>query len=118
MGASDRVCLTVKGAGGGPVKIRAGSGRGRHRSRGQVLWAQSVVSRSVSPLDAAVVTIQDHQGDKGTTSLTGVEMEDPVRTLREEVQAAMPDLIERAAEGIMILRGSCEVRYVKGYPLW
>ena len=117
MGASDRVYLTVKG--------RAAHGSAPDQGvdaimiAGQVLCGlQSVVSRSVSPLDAAVVTIGTIKGGWRYNVIPDrVEMEGTVRTLREEVQAAMPDLIERAAEGIArSLRGSCEVRYVKGYP--
>ena len=117
MGASDRVYLTVEG--------RAAHGSAPDQGvdaimiAGQVLCGlQSIVSRSVSPLDAAVVTIGTIKGGWRYNVIPDrVEMEGTVRTLREEVQAAMPDLIERAAGGIArSLRGSCEVRYVKGYP--
>jgi amidohydrolase len=117
MGASDRLFLTVRG--------KSAHGSAPDQGIDAIMIAsqvvsglQSIVSRSVSPLDAAVVTIGTIKGGwRYNVIPDSVEMEGTVRTLREETQSRMPVLIERVARGIADgLGGSCEVRYVKGYP--
>ncbi|MBR1671987.1 MAG: amidohydrolase [Fretibacterium sp.] len=117
MGASDRLFLTVHG------KAAHGSapdqGVDAIMAASQVVCGlQSIVSRSVSPLDSAVVTIGTIKGGWRYNVIPDrVEMEGTVRTLREATQALMPELITRTAMGIAAsLGGSCDVKYVKGYP--
>ncbi|MBQ9526083.1 MAG: amidohydrolase [Fretibacterium sp.] len=117
MGASDRLFLTVHG------KSAHGSapdqGVDAIMIASQVVCGlQSIVSRSVSPLDSAVVTVGTIKGGWRYNVIPDhVEMEGTVRTLREETQALMPELISRTASGIAAsLGGSCDVKYVKGYP--
>ncbi|MCR4819444.1 MAG: amidohydrolase [Fretibacterium sp.] len=117
MGASDRLFLTVHG--------KSAHGSAPDQGIDAVMIAsqvvsglQSIVSRSVSPLDSAVVTIGTIKGGWRYNVIPDrVEMEGTVRTLREGTQALMPELITRTAKGIAeSLGGSCEVKYVKGYP--
>ena len=117
MGASDRLFITIKG--------KSAHGSAPDQGVDAIMIAsqvvsglQSIVSRSVSPLDSAVVTIGTIKGGwRYNVIPDNVEMEGTVRTLREETQSRMPELIERTVRGIAEgLGGSCEVRYVKGYP--
>ena len=117
MAASDRIFLTVKG-------------RTAHGSRPDqgvdaiviaanvITGLQSIISRSVSPLDSAVVTIGTIQGGYRYNVIPDcVKLEGTVRTLSPAVQDRMPELIMRTAAGIAeSLGGMCEVEYVKGYP--
>ena len=117
MGASDRIYLTVEG--------RTAHGSAPHQGVDAILIAaqvvsglQSIVSRTVAPLDAAVVTIGTIRGGYRYNVIADrVELEGTVRTLEPETQDALPGLIERTASGIArALGGDCTVRYVKGYP--
>ena len=117
MAASDRIFLTVRG-------------RTAHGSRPDqgvdaiviaanvITGLQGIISRSVSPLDSAVVTIGTIQGGYRYNVIPDcVKLEGTVRTLSPSVQDRMPDLITRTARGIAeALGGTCEVEYVKGYP--
>lgn len=117
MGASDRLFLTV-------------TGRAAHGSEpengvdgiaisAQVISAlQTIVSRNVSPLDSAVVTIGTIRGgDRYNVIASEVVMEGTVRTVSPDVQDAMPSRIQRVAEGVARgMGGDCRVEYVKGYP--
>lgn len=117
MGASDRIFLTVHG--------RTAHGSAPDQGIDAIVTAanvitglQSIVSRSISPLDSAVVTLGTiHGGYRYNVIPDSVKLEGTVRTLREETQSRMPELITRTAQGIAdALGGSCEIEYVKGYP--
>ena len=117
MGASDRIFLTVHG------KTAHGSAPDQGIdaiviAANIITGLQSIVSRSVSPLDSAVVTIGTINGGYRYNVIPDcVKLEGTVRTLREETQSRMPELITRISKGIAeSLGGSCEVKYVKGYP--
>ena len=117
MGASDRLFISVHG------KTAHGSapdqGVDAIMIAAQIISSlQTIVSRSVSPLDSAVITIGKIAGGYRYNVIPDfVELEGTVRTLRESTQALMPELITRVAKGIAeSLGGSCEVEYVKGYP--
>ena len=117
MGASDRIFLTVHGQtahGSRPDQGIDAIVAASHIVTG----LQGIISRSVSPLDAAVITIGTiHGGYRYNVIPDTVKLEGTVRTLRAEVQDAMPELITRTAQGIAgALGASCEVEYVKGYP--
>ena len=117
MAASDRVYLTVHG------KTAHGSrpdqGVDAIVAASHVITGlQGIISRNVSPLDSAVLTIGTiHGGARYNVIPDTVELEGTVRTLNPDVQDRMPELISRVAGGIAEAFGaSCEVRYVKGYP--
>lgn len=117
MGASDRLFLTI-------------SGRGAHGSEpengidaiaitAQVITAlQTIVSRNVSPLDSAVVTLGTITGGDRYNVIAGeVRMEGTVRTVTPEIQDRMPGRIRSIAEGVAKgMGGGCSMDYVKGYP--
>ena len=117
MAASDRVFITVRGK----------SAHGSRPDQGVdavvaaahvVTGLQAVISRSVSPLDSAVLTIGTiHGGARYNVIPDCVKLEGTVRTLNPDVQDRMPELITRTAQGIAQSFGAaCEVEYVRGYP--
>ena len=117
MAASDRVYLTVHG------KTAHGSrpdqGNDAIVAAAHVITGlQAVISRSVSPLDSAVLTIGTiHGGYRYNVIPDTVKLEGTVRTLNPSVQDRMPGLISRTAKGIAEGLGcTCDVEYVKGYP--
>lgn len=78
---------------------------------------QTIVSRQVSPRDAAVVTIGTiHGGDRYNVIANSVKLEGTSRNLNPEVRNKMPGRIEQIAKGVAeSMGGSCEVEYFKGY---
>ena len=117
MAASDRVFITVRGK----------SAHGSRPDQGVdaivaaahvVTGLQAVISRSVSPLDSAVLTIGTiHGGARYNVIPDCVKLEGTVRTLNPDVQDRMPELITRTARGIAEAFGAaCDVEYVRGYP--
>ena len=117
MAASDRIFLTVHG------KTAHGSrpdqGNDAIVTAANIITGlQAVISRSVSPLDSAVLTIGTiHGGYRYNVIPDTVKLEGTVRTLNPDTQSRMPELITRTAKGIAeALGSSCDVEYVKGYP--
>lgn len=117
MAASDRVYITVKG------KTAHGSrpdqGNDAILATAHVITGlQGIISRNISPLDSAVITIGTiHGGYRYNVIPDNVKLEGTVRTLNPAVQEVMPAMIERVANGIAAAYGaSCDVEYVKGYP--
>ena len=117
MAASDRIFITIKG--------RTAHGSRPDQGNDAIVAAanvitglQGIVSRMVSPLDPAVITIGTiHGGYRYNVIPDCVKLEGTVRTLNPETQSRMPELITRTANGIAEAMGcSCEVEYVKGYP--
>ena len=117
MAASDRVFITVKGK----------SAHGSRPDQGidavvaaahVITGLQGIISRSVSPLDSAVLTIGTiHGGDRYNVIPERVDLEGTVRTLNPGVQERMPEMITRTVRGIAEgLGAEYEVKYVKGYP--
>ena len=101
MGASDRVFVTIRGRsshGSEPDK-----GVDAIAAAGQVLSAfQTIVSRNVSPLDAAVLSIGTIRGGcRYNVIADEVVMEGTVRTLSPKVQDMMPERILQVAQGIV-----------------
>lgn len=84
----------------------------------QVITAlQTIVSRKVSPRDAAVVSIGTiHGGDRYNVIANQVKLEGTCRNLNPEVRNKMPERIEQIAKGVAeSMGGSCDVEYFKGY---
>jgi amidohydrolase len=99
MGASDRIYLTVSG--------KTAHGSAPHQGIDAILIAsqivgglQSLVSRTVAPLDSAVVSIGTIKGGyRYNVVADKVEMEGTVRTLNPATQDMLPGLIERTVQG-------------------
>jgi len=117
MAASDRVFLTVEG--------QNSHGSAPHQgvdaivAAAQVMTAlQTVVSRNVNPLEAAVLSFGTIKGGNRYNIIANqVELEGTCRTLnpaiRQLVESRLAVLAPQVAAG---LGAKCEVRYVHGYP--
>src|SRR5205085_603676 len=76
----------------------------RDQWRGHLKFAlQPVVSRNVSPLDSAVVTVGKITGGTAFNVIAGTaELRGTVRTFNQETHASIPQMFER------VVRGVCE----------
>ncbi len=103
--SSDSVDIIVHGVGA--------HGASPHKGIDPVLVAsqivvslQSVVSRTIAPLDAGVITVGAiHGGTKHNIIGDKVEMQLTVRSDNPEVRAKLLDSIDRVAEGVAISMG-------------
>lgn len=117
MGASDRLFLTVRGKGAHGSEPE--NGVDAIAIAAQILTAlQTIVSRNVSPLDAAVVSVGTIKGGNRYNVIADeVLLEGTVRTINPETQEKMPGRIEALVRGIARgMGGDCDMEYVKGYP--
>ena len=115
MAAVDRLTITVRGQGG--------HGGKPHRARDPVVAAahvvtalQSIVSREVAPLDAAVVTIGAIHGGQAFNVIPDlVELLGTIRTFDPELRRCMPERITRIASGVAEALGCrAEVAVTRG----
>lgn len=115
--ATDEIKITVLGQGG--------HGAHPHKAVDAIVAAaavvtalQTIVSRQVDPLDAAVITIGVITGGCANNIIADrVDLWGTVRTLTPEVQHAMPGLIERLVAGVTAGHGaSYRFIYNQGYP--
>jgi hippurate hydrolase len=83
-----------------------------------VLAFQTIVSRSVSPLDAAVVSVTDVRGGETWNVIPAeVRLRGTTRSFRPDVRDALEAGVGRVAEGVAAAAGaSAEVRYERRYP--
>ena len=116
MASSDRFFITVKG------KSSHGSapenGIDAIAISAQVISAlQNIVSRNVSPLDSAVVTIgKITGGNRYNVIADTVKMEGTCRNLNPAVRKQMPTRIENIVKGVSEgMGGSYEFQYFMGY---
>lgn len=114
--SSDRFFITVKG------KSSHGSapenGIDAVAIGAQVITAlQTIVSRNVSPLDSAVLTIGKLSAGTGYNIIAEeCVMEGTCRTLNPKVQEQLPERMEAVIKGISeSMGGSYEFRYGKGF---
>src|SRR5471030_365078 len=100
MACGNRVFFTVKGHGGHaalPHLTRDPMIASAHL----LLALQSIVSRSVDPLDSAVVTIATMQAGAAANQIPGeAVMRGTMRALRNEVRDSVEQAIRRIAEGV------------------
>lgn len=117
MAASDRVFLTVRG--------RSSHGSAPHQgvdaivTTAQVLTAlQTIVSRNVSPLEAAVLSFGTIKGGHRYNIIAEeVTLEGTCRTLNAEVRKLIPRRLAELAENVAAgLGATCDVKYIHGYP--
>lgn len=117
MAAVDRLQIRVTGRGGHAAipdaaidPIVAGSAI--------VMALQTAVSRSISPLDAAVVTVGSFQAGTAHNIIPPVaEMTGTIRTFRTEVRDQMPALLKRIAGDVASGYGAtAEVRVIPETP--
>lgn len=79
---------------------------------------QSIVSRNVHPLDAAVISVtQVHGGDSWNVIPDSVVLRGTARSFKPEVQDAIEPAIQRIISGVTAAYGgSCDLRYERRYP--
>ncbi|MEG1850248.1 MAG: amidohydrolase, partial [Oscillospiraceae bacterium] len=116
MASSDRFFITVKG------KSSHGSapedGIDAIVIAAQVITAlQTIVSRGISPLDSAVVSIGViHGGDRYNVIANEVKLEGTCRNLNPLVRNQMPKRIEQIIRGVTdAMGGTYDFRYCYGY---
>ncbi|HEV3155030.1 MAG TPA: amidohydrolase [Candidatus Baltobacteraceae bacterium] len=83
-----------------------------------VTMLQTIVSREVSPKDAAVFTVgKFHAGSTFNVIPNEVDMEGTVRSFDRDVRASMPQRMERIVKGLSeAMRVEYELKYRYGYP--
>jgi hippurate hydrolase len=79
---------------------------------------QTIASRAVSPLDAAVVSVtQFHAGDTWNVIPEEAVLRGTTRTFTPEIQDKVEAMVKRIAEGIAATHGcTAAVRYERRYP--
>ena len=118
MAAMDRISITIEGVGGHaayPHKtidpVLAGS---------QLIVAfQSIVSRTVSPLDSAVISMCEfHAGHASNVIPASAELRGTVRTLRKEVRDLVEKRMNEVCAGVALQTGArIALNYDRGYPV-
>ncbi len=117
MAAVDGFSLTIKGKGGHGAypettidAIVIGA---------QVVQAiQQIVSRRVSALEPAVITIGAFRSSssRGNVIAEDVRMEGTIRSFNEDVRKLLKDELERACSIARVLGGDYVLKYEQGYP--
>lgn len=118
MGSVDEIRITVTGRGGhaarpdqtiDPIVV----------SSALIQAIQSVTSRTVDPMDNAVVSITSiHAGDAFNVIPQSVEMGGTVRTLREEVRTHIEEQLARLVPNIAAgFDATGTIEYVRHYPV-
>ncbi|MFT4174995.1 MAG: amidohydrolase, partial [Rhodocyclaceae bacterium] len=117
MAATDRFDIVIRGRGGhaamphlGIDPVVAGA---------QLVSAlQSIVSRTVDPLDAAVVSVtQFHAGEAYNAIPTEAQLAGTLRTLSPTLRAATRERLRQIAGGIASALGvTIDVQFHEGYP--
>ncbi|WML49644.1 M20 family metallopeptidase [Neobacillus sp. PS3-34] len=117
MAAADRFVITVQGKGG--------HGAQPHKTKDAIVIAsqlvlnlQQIVSRRVSPVDSAVVTIGSFTAENAFNVIADkAKLVGTVRTFNENTRAFIEEEIEKITYGTCFTSGSTfEYDYVKGYP--
>ena len=117
LAATDRVVITMKGKGG--------HGAYPHLSRDPILAAghlitqiHSIVSRSIGPLDSAVITIGKVSGGTAFNIIPDeVELLGTVRSLTAPVREDLKRRLEEVARGVArSFDLDCQVDFQYGYP--
>jgi hippurate hydrolase len=106
-------------------------GRGGHAARphlsidsvmvgAQLITAlQSIVSRSVDPLEAAVISMCEfHAGNARNVIPQTAEIRGTVRTLKPDVRALVEKRVREVVDGVARITGArIDLEYVRGYPV-
>jgi len=118
MAATDAIDIRIEGHGGHAARP--------HKCIDSVLVGaqlitalQSIVSRSVDPLDSAVVSICEfHAGNARNVIPQTAELRGTVRTLTEEVRALVEKRVREVVAGVAQIAGArIDLVYERGYPV-
>jgi amidohydrolase len=118
MAAMDRITIKIEGLGGHAARphkcidtVQAGA---------QLVTAlQSIVARSVDPLDAAVISICEfHAGDASNVIPQTALLRGTARSLKPEVRDLIEKRMREVVAGVAMLTGTrIELDYDRGYPV-
>ncbi len=118
MAATDALDIRIEGRGGHAARphicidpVLAGS---------QLIAAlQSIVARSVDPLESAVISICEfHAGNARNVIPQTAELKGTIRTLKEDVRKLVEKRIREVAAGIAQVTGTkIDIDYERGYPV-
>lgn len=117
MAAVDRFQIDILG--------RAGHAAAPQRTADAIVMAcdvvmnlQTIVSRSISPTEAAVVSIGSIKGGDSFNAIAGqVSMKGTVRTLTPQSRTFIEERIKKTVHNIVeIYGGTCKIDYLHGYP--
>ncbi|KJC49391.1 amidohydrolase [Bradyrhizobium sp. LTSP885] len=118
MAATDEVNISIEGLGGHAARphkcidsVMVGA---------QLITAlQSIVSRSVDPLDSAVISICEfHAGNARNVIPQTAELRGTVRTLTPEVRQLIEKRVGEVVKGVALLTGArIDLTYKRGYPV-
>jgi amidohydrolase len=115
--AADSIEISIRGQGG--------HGAGPHEAVDAIAVAaqtivslQTIVSREISPVEPAVVTVGTVRGGyRGNVIADEVFMTGTVRTLDPDTRSMMPERIERMIKGVTgAMRATYDLKYSFGYP--
>ena len=118
MASTDSIDLRIKGVGGHAARP--------HNSIDPVLAGaklvialQSIVSRSVDPLESAVLSMCEfHAGSARNVIPHTAELKGTVRTLSPQIRDLMEQRVREVVAGVAQLTGtSIELSYERGYPV-
>jgi amidohydrolase len=118
MAATDAIDIRIEGKGGHAARphlcidpVLAGA---------QLIAAlQSIVSRSIDPLESAVISICEfHAGNARNVIPQTVELKGTIRTLKADVRTLVEKRIREVAAGIAQITGTkIDIDYERGYPV-
>jgi hippurate hydrolase len=118
MAATDSIDIEIEGHGGHAARP--------HKCIDSVLVGaqlitalQSIVSRSVDPLDSAVISMCEfHAGNARNVIPQTAELRGTVRTLTPEVRALVEKRVREVVAGVAQITGArIELKYQRGYPV-
>jgi hippurate hydrolase len=118
MAATDSIDIKIEGLGGHAARP--------HKCIDSVLVGaqlitalQSIVSRTVDPLDSAVISMCEfHAGHARNVIPQTAELRGTVRTLTEEVRALVEKRVREVVAGVAQITGAkIELVYERGYPV-
>lgn len=115
-GSSDEICITVRGKNAHGAYPEAGVDA-IVIAANVVTALQSLVSRTISPFDPAVVTIGEIHGGTANNIICGeVFLHGTLRTLSPETRTKLKTAVIRTAQGVaQAMGGTAEVEIVPGY---
>ena len=118
MAGGDAVVIKIEGCGGHAAQP--------HKSIDSVLVGaqlitalQSIVSRSIDPLDSAVISVCEFQaGNARNVIPQTAELRGTVRTLTEEVRELVEKRVREVVAGVAQMTGAkIDLEYERGYPV-
>ena len=118
MAATNSIDIRIEGLGGHAARPQQ-----MHRFRPGRLAAdtalQSIVSRTIDPLDSAVISICEfHAGNARNVIPHTAELRGTVRTLTPEVRETVEKRVREVCEGVAKMTGAkIDLVYERGYPV-